>query len=148
MITLVAAVAGVTVALVVLAVEVVRLRRRVDAAPREGGVFSALADLDERSRRLEHHAGFLTPRLKRLEAVFPTAVQHTAVVAYDAFDEIAGRLSRSIALLDARGSGVVLSVLVGRDHTRWFAKAIDGWQGSEPLSPEEEQAIEAARPHR
>jgi len=53
-------------------------------------------------------------------------------------------LSRSIALLDARGNGVVISLLVGRTETLFFTKQVRGMEGVEELSPEEKEAIAEA----
>jgi hypothetical protein len=65
-------------------------------------------------------------------------------VVYDAFDDIAGNLSRSIALLNERGDGVVISMLVGRAEARFFTKVVQHGTGREVLSPEEEAAIRQA----
>jgi hypothetical protein len=79
-----------------------------------------------------------------LEQRVPHAVSHTGVVAYDAFGDISGNQSRSIALLNDKGDGFVLSILVGRDETRFFTKQVSGGAGAEPLSPEEESAVARA----
>lgn len=71
-------------------------------------------------------------------------VQHVAVVRYDAFAEMGGRMSFSLALLDARGDGVVLSAINGRTETRCYAKEIVGGAASQELSPEEKDAITQA----
>ena len=83
-------------------------------------------------------------RLQDVEAKLPYAVTRTAVVAYDAFGNIAGQLSRSIALLSETGDGVVLSILVSREETLFFTKEIRAGVGSEPLSPEEDSAVSRA----
>ena len=127
-----------------LVFEVVRLRRRVSAVPTEGGVFKALEDLDTDLTAVERHITDMRPRLDAVEDRLPQAIQHTAVIAYDAFGDIAGRLSRSIALLNGLGDGVVVSLLVGRDETRWFTKSVRAAAGVEPLSPEEQEAVRQA----
>ena len=66
------------------------------------------------------------------------------VFNYDAFGDITGNQSRSMAFLDSRGSGVVLSVLVGRSEMLFYTKQIKGGQGTEQLSPEEQSAIDKA----
>jgi hypothetical protein len=79
----------------------------------------------------------------RAEAV--GALRHLAVVRYDAFDEMGGRLSWSLALLDDSGDGVVLTSIRGRDAARTYAKPIAGWAGEAELSPEESEAVAHAR---
>ncbi|MBM7517903.1 DUF4446 family protein [Nocardioides nitrophenolicus] len=79
----------------------------------------------------------------RAEAV--GALRHLAVVRYDAFDEMGGRLSWSLALLDDSGDGVVLTSIRGRNEARTYAKSIAAWSGDQELSPEEAEAVAHAR---
>jgi len=79
----------------------------------------------------------------RAEAV--GALRHLAVVRYDAFDEMGGRLSWSLALLDDAGDGVVLTSIRGRNEARTYAKSVLAWSGEQELSPEEAEAVAHAR---
>lgn len=79
----------------------------------------------------------------RAEAV--GALRHLAVVRYDAFDEMGGRLSWSLALLDDGGDGVVLTSIRGRNEARTYAKSVTGWSSDQELSPEETEAVAHAR---
>jgi hypothetical protein len=72
------------------------------------------------------------------------ALRRVAVVRYDAFGDMGGRLSFSAALLDDAGDGLVLTSINGRTETRTYAKGITAGQGEQKLSPEEEEAISAA----
>lgn len=72
------------------------------------------------------------------------ALRNVALVRYDAFDDMAGRMSFSLALLDDSGDGVTLSAIAGRTDTRVYAKGVHGGAGEHELSPEEVQAIGAA----
>jgi hypothetical protein len=74
------------------------------------------------------------------------ALRHLAVVRYDAFGDMGGHLSWSVALLDDGGDGVVLTSIHGRSDARTYAKSISGWTCEQQLSPEELEAIERARP--
>jgi len=74
----------------------------------------------------------------------PQAVRHVAVVRYDAFADLAGQLSFSVALLDGAGDGLVLSGLNGRSDCRTYAKGVQAGAGVQQLSPEEQQAVGAA----
>jgi hypothetical protein len=77
--------------------------------------------------------------------VDPRALRDVAVVRYDALNEMSGQLSFSMALLNALGDGIVLSSINGRRETRTYAKVIQAGKGAQELSPEEDQAIKAAR---
>jgi hypothetical protein len=72
------------------------------------------------------------------------ALRHIALVRYDAFSEMSGRLSFSLALLDDSGDGVAISALTGRTDTRVYAKPIAAGKGEHELSPEERQAVASA----
>ena len=74
------------------------------------------------------------------------ALRHLAVVRYDAFGDMGGHLSWSLALLDDGGHGVVVTSIHGRSEARTYAKNISGWTCEQLLSPEEEEAITHARP--
>jgi hypothetical protein len=73
------------------------------------------------------------------------AVRRIALVRYDAFGDMGGRLSWSLAVLDERGSGVVLTSIHGRSEARTYAKDVVGWSSDQQLSPEEQDAIGRAR---
>lgn len=74
------------------------------------------------------------------------ALRHLAVVRYDAFGDMGGHLSWSVALLDDGGNGVVLTSIHGRSDARTYAKSISDWRCEQQLSPEELEAVEHARP--
>ncbi|MCW2495053.1 DUF4446 family protein [Jatrophihabitans sp.] len=72
------------------------------------------------------------------------ALRNVALVRYDAFTDLSGRMSFSLALLDDGGDGVTISAITGRSDTRVYAKAVVGGTGEHELSPEERQAVSAA----
>ena len=74
------------------------------------------------------------------------ALRHLAVVRYDAFGDLGGHLSWSLALLDDAGNGVVLTSIHGRSEARTYAKNVGAWTSQQQLSPEEAEAIAHARP--
>lgn len=73
------------------------------------------------------------------------AVRRIGVVRYDAFGDMGGRLSWSLALLDDGGDGVVLTSIHGRSDARTYAKDVTSWAGASQLSPEEEDAVQQAK---
>jgi len=126
------------------AIQLQQIRKQIDAVPRDGNVFAMLGGVAGRLGSVEASIANLDMRVQQIEARLPYAVTHTAVVSYNAFGNIAGQLSRSIALLSESGDGVVISVLVSREETLFFTKEIRGGVGSEMLSPEEEEAVARA----
>ncbi|MEU4231902.1 DUF4446 family protein [Nonomuraea sp. NPDC026600] len=73
------------------------------------------------------------------------AIRDVAVCRYDALEEMTGRLSFSIAMINGLGDGIVLTSINGRSETRTYVRPVVSGKGEEPLSPEEEQAVRAAR---
>ena len=80
-----------------------------------------------------------------LRAEAGDGLRHLAVVRYDAFGDMGGHLSWSLALLDDGGNGVVLSSIHGRSEARSYAKNVTGWSCDQQLSPEERDAVDRAR---
>ncbi len=126
--------AALLVALLALVLTVVALRRL--NAGRRGSATDALPE-DVHGLRQEVAA---------LRAEASDALRHLAVVRYDAFGDMGGHLSWSLAVLDDGGHGVVLTSIHGRSEARTYAKSIAGWTCEQQLSPEEEEAISHARP--
>lgn len=87
----------------------------------------------------------LRQEVAALRAEARGSLRHLAVVRYDAFGDMGGHLSWSLALLDDSGDGVVLSSIHGRSDARSYAKNIAGWRSEQQLSPEEDEAIANAR---
>lgn len=73
-----------------------------------------------------------------------TALRHVAVVRYDAFADVGGRLSYSLALLDDTRSGLVLTTLAGKSDVRTYVRTISAGASEGTLTAEEQQAIAAA----
>jgi len=124
--------------------QLLALKRRLAAVPRDGDVVGLLKELDQDLAAVEKVVTDLRPRVGSLEAAIPEAVSYVGVVNYDAFGDITGNQSRSVALLDRRGSGLVLSILVGRRQTLFYTKQVRERRGIEELSPEEHRAVERA----
>ena len=90
---------------------------------------------------LRTDVGHLRDDLAAARADLSDALRHVAVVRYDAFGDMGGRLSFSAALLDDAGDGLVLTSINGRSETRTYAKGVKAGDSDHSLSPEEQQAI-------
>jgi hypothetical protein len=96
------------------------------------------------SEYVQDAAGRLDARMKVAEQRLDGAMAYRALVRYDAYGEMSGRQSTSIALLDASRSGLVLSSIHHRDQARLYAKQVRNGHGELELSPEENEAIRIA----
>jgi hypothetical protein len=72
------------------------------------------------------------------------ALRHVAVVRYDAFGDMGGRMSFTAALLDDSGDGLVITSINGRTEARAYAKGVKQGSSDQSLSPEETEAIALA----
>ncbi len=124
-----------------MSMQLTRVRVKLAVVPENADVLSLLRRIDNDLARLDHGVEALEPRLAAVEEKLPSAISYTGVVSYDAFGNISGNLSRSIALLDLSGDGIVISLLVGRTETLFYTKQVRAREGEELLSPEEEAAI-------
>ena len=88
----------------------------------------------------------LRQEVAALRAEASGSLRHLGLVRYDAFADVGGRLSWSLALVDDGGNGVVLTAIHGRSEARSYAKSLAGWTSEQPLSPEEEDAVASAKP--
>jgi hypothetical protein len=93
---------------------------------------------------LEATAGRLDGRLAGVEAALRGTIAHRSLVRYDAYNELSGHQSMSIALLDDEQSGIVLSCIHHRDQARVYGKQVHGGRGELELSPEEAEAVRLA----
>lgn len=87
----------------------------------------------------------LRQEVAALRAEAADSLRHLAVVRYDAFGDMGGKLSWSAAVLDDHGNGLVLTSIHGRSDARSYAKSIADWQCDQALSPEETDAVQHAR---
>ena len=100
--------------------------------------FLALQDrVEELAERLEQRMGAAEDRLDG-------ALAYRSLVRYDAYGELSGHQSTTIALLDAEHNGVVLSAIANRDSARLYCKQVIAGQGELELSPEEAEAVRLA----
>ncbi|HEY4896279.1 MAG TPA: DUF4446 family protein [Solirubrobacteraceae bacterium] len=93
--------------------------------------------VDENGTRLD-------ARLAGVEGALRGTLAHRALVRYDAYNELSGHQSMSIALLDDEQSGIVLSCIHHRDQARVYGKQVTGGRGELELSPEEAEAVRLA----
>ncbi len=139
------------VAVVILYRQLRRLRadQRVVMGERDStDLVGHAAALDAGFKTLHGYVTDVAERLDRRMSVaeerLDGAISHCGLIRYDAYNEMSGRQSTSIALLDSSRSGVVLSAIHHRDEARLYAKQVSDGKGELKLSPEEEEALRLA----
>ncbi len=117
----------------------------VEAAERHIALTSAVAEqLGTLRSYVDSTRAELSSAVRARHTETARSLRNVALVRYDAFEDISGRMSFSLAMLDDDGDGVALTAITGRTDTRLYAKGINGGTGEHELSPEEHQAVEAA----
>ncbi|MGD2176947.1 MAG: DUF4446 family protein [Anaerolineae bacterium] len=106
---------------------------------------SAVERLVTRFSKMNARTERLVVRTEQIDRALAHAVQGIGFVRYSAFEDTGGDQSFSLALVDGEGNGMVISALYGRDATRVYAKPVEGWASSRPLTREEEKALTKAR---
>ena len=71
-------------------------------------------------------------------------IAYHSLIRYDAYGEMSGHQSSSLALLDSHKSGIVVSSILHRDQARVYVKQINEGVPALELSPEEQEAVETA----
>lgn len=146
-----AAIVVVAVLVVVLAIwqtiQIQGIRRAFDGVPSDENAVMLLQNLSEQSTNNARQLRDVLNRLESLEARAPLALSRVGVVSYNAFGNIAGNQSRSIALLSEVGDGLVVTLLASREETMFFTKEVRRGKGVEELSPEEASAVDRALGH-
>jgi hypothetical protein len=93
---------------------------------------------------VEEVAAGLEGRVSGAEHRMDGCITHTSVIRYDAMNELSGQQSSTVALLDERRTGVVISSILHRDQARLYVKQVREGNPEYELSPEEQEAVEAA----
>jgi len=143
-IALIAAIVLVVVLVIWQTVQLQSIRKRVDAVPEDGNVIAMLQTLDNRTSVNNAALAAMLNRLDDVEGRLPLAISHVGVIAYNAFGNIVGNRSRSVALLNQLGDGLVITLLSSREETMFYTKEIKAGAGVEELSPEESAAVDRA----
>lgn len=72
------------------------------------------------------------------------SLQKVGFVRYNPFKDTGGDISFSVALLDAKENGIVISSLHSREGTRVYSKFIEKGQTKAKLTSEEAEAVKRA----
>jgi hypothetical protein len=136
---------------VVLWVRVRRLRLAQKAVLGESGSRDLVthaerlqSSFEDMRRSVQEAVEQLDSQLAANEQRLDRAISKTAVVRYDAYNEMSGRQSSSMALLDEAGTGIVMSSILHRDQARLYVKGVRSGEPEYELSPEEDEAVRIA----
>ena len=124
-----------------------KLRRRVDTLTRGKDTESMediILNFFERIEALENEENNTKSDIKDIKENLKITYQKTGLVKYDAFREMSGALSYSLALLDKENNGVLISSMYSREGCYTYAKDIVNGESKLNLSEEEAEALKQA----
>lgn len=107
-----------------------RLRRATAVLARGGPTRETMLAATERHIQATRA---VADRLWEVQDATTRAVSQVALVRFDAFEDLAGRTSFALALLDEHGDGVTLTSIAGRSDTCLYAKGVVGGVGQDEL---------------
>ena len=84
---------------------------------------------------------------KKINQIFENlqiAVQKVGIVKYDAFNEMGGKLSFALVMLDKNNTGYVINAMHSREGCYTYIKEIIKGESYIPLGNEEKEALEMA----
>lgn len=123
------------------------LRRRVDTLTRGKDTESmedVMLNFFERIESLENAEQRMHQDIKEIKQNLKITYQKTGLVKYDAFREMSGALSYSLALLDKQNNGVLITSMYSREGCYTYAKDIVNGESEINLSEEEREALKQA----
>lgn len=130
---------------VLLTVRTSRMTRQyrvLSAADDQASFVEVVARKTAEVEELRADVADLAAELRATQGELHQALRHVSLVRYDAFGDMGGRMSFSVAMVDDHGNGFVLTTVHARSESRTYVKQLRGGMAEVALSPEEQQAVE------
>jgi hypothetical protein len=121
-----------------------RMLRSLFAGPEGADLEAILKSCLQTADAARDKGDELENRLQDLALEVRGCIQHFGLVRYDAFGDVSGQQSFSLALLDADKNGAVLSGLFSRSDSRCYGKAVVSGTPEQSLTDEEQHALDIA----
>ena len=121
-----------------------RMKRQysvLSAADGRSSFVEVVARKAEEVEALREDVERLADELRSTQRELHMALRHVGVVRYDAFGDMGGRMSFSVAMVDDHGNGFVLTSVHARSESRSYIKQLRGGMAEVSLSPEESAAV-------
>ena len=106
----------------------------------EKDIFALIEEVNQLRSVADRQKKEIRDLYKRLETTF----QKIGLVKYDAFQQMGGKLSFSLALLDENNNGVILNSVHSTEGCYSYTKEINAGVSSLTLGKEEEEALRIA----
>ncbi len=115
----------------------------------DGNLLAAVKDyydkIDVIAKTVDSSSGvMLENRISGCEAQLKTMLKKTAIVNFDAYDDIKGGMSFAFTLLDDYNNGIILTSLYGHNSCNTYIRDITEGKASVKLLREEEDSLQKA----
>jgi hypothetical protein len=124
-----------------LHIKIRRFTRGNDGKSLETLIHKALTGIEEIEKRNE----LISKHALTLQDKVTHSLRNASMMRYKAFEQNGSSQSFSVAFLNEKGNGVVLSSLHARDRVSTFAKPIEKYVSSYDLTDEEKEVIKSAQ---
>jgi len=106
-----------------------------------------ISQILKNQRTSEKEIQTILEKIKKLEDVALHSIQKVGIIRFNPFEGAGGNQSFSLAILDQKDDGLVISSYHSKESTRIYAKPIRQGESKYPLTKEEEKAIKKAISH-
>ena len=125
---------------IILLVGLRKQKRRIDSLLRGEGelnIEDAINSCLNRVQEMVTKAELLECAVGIMQAQIPECIRDVRLARYDAFEDVGGKQSFSLALLDQLGSGIILTGVHSRSDMRLYAKTVKEGTSTHNLIKEE-----------
>lgn len=139
---------GASVFFLMLIIMMVQLHKRLNLFTRGAhgaSLESTMQSLLQDHETSVHQHNELSSFVKNIHNRVTGSHRGFSLIKYNAFDTVGGNQSFSLALLDEKGTGMVLSSLYNRERSNIFAKPITSFSSEIELTPEEQLVLTQAK---
>ncbi len=120
-------------------------KKKITKQVKEMGVEHFLKEVFEKNNQIERDIYKLYKSSQEIKNIATRSISKEAIIRYNPFGDTGGDQSFSIALLDLKDNGIVISSLHSRSGTRIYAKPIIFGKSSHNLTEEEMEVMKKAQ---
>ena len=121
-----------------------KVRKQFFAGKQAASLEEFIINQNKKINELSAQAENIEEAIKELQEQQKLSVQQIGLTRYNPFVDDGGNLSFSMAIMDARKNGVVITSMHGREQNRIYTKRIEMGKSEIKLTDEEQKAIETA----
>lgn len=122
-----------------------KIRQEFFASSMKKDLEQVLVDQNRNLTKINQDLKQLADGLNKLSWLNKQNIQKVGLVRFNPFEDTGSNMSFTLALLNDKNNGVVISSLHSRNNTRIYAKAVRAGSSDSKLTDEEKQAIKEAR---